>query len=129
MRRNPRIWQDVPWSIVQTLRRAGLRVAPCPRSGAVDIPPQRAPELGWTQIQGILYWIPRWPEDGPALYLARTDHWDRAANAPVIVSAIGLTPAAVLTAVREAVRLAAEADLSAAAEDLQTLADMETTTT
>lgn len=112
MRRTPRIWQDVPCHVVQTLRRAGLRVQPCPRSGAVDIPQQQAPKLGWTQIRGVLYWIPRWPEDGPALYLARADHWDRAANAPVIVSAVGLTHAAVLTAVREAVRLAAESDLS-----------------
>lgn len=127
MRRTPRFWLGVPWRIVRTLRRAGLRPAPCPRSGAVDIPPQRVPPLG-AEIRGILYWIPRWGSDGPALYLARADHWDRAANAPVIVSAVGLAPAAVVAAVREAVRLAAEADLSAAAEDLQTLADMETTT-
>lgn len=129
MRRSPRFWLGVPWRIVRTLRRAGLRPEPCPRSGAVDIPQQRVAELGRPQICGILYWIPRWGSDGPALYLARADHWDRAANAPVIVSAVGLTPAAVVVAVREAVRLAAEADLSAAAEDLQTLADMETTTT
>jgi hypothetical protein len=67
--------------------------------------------LGLAKVQGVLYWIPRWNGDGPALYLARADHWDRAANAPVIVSAVGLTSSGVVAAVRYAIRQAAEDDL------------------
>lgn len=90
--KTPTFWPQVPWRIVHTLRRAGLRPEPCAdRPGAAFIPAQRVKALGLVAVRGVLYWQPRWASDGPALYLDRADHWDRAANADVVIPAVGLT--------------------------------------
>lgn len=110
MTRRPLIW-SVPWRVVHTLRKAGLIPTPTDRTGCALLNPQPAPKSR-AHIRGVLYWLPRWDSDGPALYLARDDHWDRAATADVVRTADGLTVAKVQDAVATAIRLAALHDLA-----------------
>ena len=110
MTRHPLLW-TVPWRIVHTLRKAGLRPTPNDRTGCAWIDPQPA-QKSRAHIRGVLYWIPRWDSDGRALYLSRDDHWDRAATADVVRSADALTVAKVQDAVNTAIRLAALHDLA-----------------
>lgn len=110
MTRRPLLW-SVPWRVVHTLRKAGLRPTPNGRTGCAWLDPQPAPKSR-AHIRGVLYWIPRWDSDGRALYLSRDDHWDRAATADVVRSADALTVAKVQDAVNTAIRLAALHDLA-----------------